>query len=103
MNRSQQVDVNLGEIAEHGAVSWRRPPPGWIKVNIDAAIFQSTNSMGFGMLARSADGYFLGARSISILGCYDSFTAEAMGVRKALRWVMNMGWDIFFYKQSQFY
>ena len=72
-------------------ICWSRPPADWIKVNVDAATLLQVTVMGFGMIARDADGYFLKAKSLSVPGCFDSMTTELIGIQEALSWVKDVG------------
>lgn len=39
---------------------WSRPPPGWVKMNVDAAIFQD-GCIGVGSVLRDSQGKFMKA------------------------------------------
>lgn len=52
---------------------WRKPPSGYIKVNVDAAVING--SSGLGAIARDQDGFVIG-------GCY-KFVDKAMDVKWA--------------------
>ncbi|KAG8493007.1 hypothetical protein CXB51_012667 [Gossypium anomalum] len=52
---------------------WRKPPFGYIKVNLDAAVING--SSGLGVIARDQDGFVIG-------GCY-KFIDKAMDVNWA--------------------
>ncbi|KAL8132244.1 hypothetical protein AgCh_007940 [Apium graveolens] len=38
---------------------WKRPVTGWLKVNIDAALFEDVHSIGLCVIVRDAKGKFL--------------------------------------------
>jgi hypothetical protein len=42
-------------------VSWSPPPEGFLMVNVDAAIFESSSCMGAGVVIRDSAGQFVGA------------------------------------------
>lgn len=62
---------------------WSKPPVGWVKVNVDAAVF-SDNTIGFGSVIRNEEGQFLRARSGRIAGCWKRREAEALSLKEAL-------------------
>nr|GMD68522.1 rho GTPase-activating protein REN1-like isoform X1 [Ipomoea batatas] len=66
---------------------WHRPPPGFLKLNVDVATDQQTNSTGLGMLLRDSDGFFINALQVKLPGVYQAKVAEVMGVREALNMV----------------
>lgn len=66
---------------------WCKPPPGWIKINIDAACMRRTGQMGVGYVVRDEGGQFVRARSQVIQGSLQPREVEAVGLREALLWV----------------
>ena len=42
---------------------WEKPQNPWVKVNIDAALFEDIDCIGLGSIVRGADGNFLMAMS----------------------------------------
>ena len=61
---------------------------GWLKINVDVAIFQDEGIIGLGWVIRDASKSFLAARSTLILMqlCPNN-EAKALGVREALSWI----------------
>ncbi|KAH9661644.1 rnase h domain-containing protein [Citrus sinensis] len=74
----------------NGAVSWERPRFGWVKCNIDAAIFESQRRFGLGCVLRNSDGCFLAARCVGRPGMFGAREAEALGIREALSWLKKL-------------
>lgn len=35
---------------------WHTPPPGWVKINVDAAVFSGTSTIGIGSVIRDGNG-----------------------------------------------
>ncbi|XP_019151030.1 PREDICTED: uncharacterized protein LOC109147828 [Ipomoea nil] len=64
---------------------WSPPPAGYLKCNVDAAIF--TNGAGVGVVVRNEEGKFVAAYGAK-LNCFnDPFMAETMAVKEALKWL----------------
>lgn len=70
--------------------AWHRPPVNALKVNIDAAFFSDTMSMGIEMVLRDANGTFVAARTLVLPGMVPADVGEAMGFVEALSWVKGM-------------
>ena len=83
------VDDDVHRLA-HGAVSWERPKFGWVKCNVDAAIFESQRRFGLGCVLRNSDGCFLAARCVGRPGMFGAREAEALGIREALSWLKKL-------------
>ncbi|KAH9670971.1 reverse transcriptase domain-containing protein [Citrus sinensis] len=71
----------------HGAVSWEKPEFGWVKCNVDAAVFASQGRIGLGCVIRNSEGEFLAARCVGRHGAFSAREAEALGIREALSWL----------------
>jgi ribonuclease HI len=56
---------------------WVKPPSGWVKVNVDAAIDKGAGRKGFGIILRDHNGRFLAAKSATRVGLWDSKAVEA--------------------------
>ncbi|KAH9679251.1 rnase h domain-containing protein [Citrus sinensis] len=74
----------------HGAVCWKRPHVGWVKCNVDAAVFSSQAMVGLGCVVRNSEGIFLTAKCDRFLGSFGAREAEAFGVREALSWLKKL-------------
>ncbi|XP_031127768.1 uncharacterized protein LOC116029864 [Ipomoea triloba] len=76
---------------------WRKPPPGWVKLNVDAAINKGLNSTGLGFILCNEDGNFLAAKeqkwSEEIGPTRFTSEAEAIRIREALKWIKVMNVD----------
>lgn len=66
---------------------WKKPPDGWTKINIDAAIQTQTGDIGVACVARDDRGRFLAARGAKCRGFNQVREAEAVGLREALLWM----------------
>ena len=74
-------------------VKWRKPSPGWIKFNWDAAIDLECQRMGIGIIARDHTGTFLAAVSTSMPGVTDPTTAEAITSWKMAEACVTLGYS----------
>ncbi|KAH9777775.1 RNase H domain-containing protein [Citrus sinensis] len=80
------VDAGVQQLA-HGAVSWEKPEFGWVKCNVDAAVFASQGRIELGCVIRNSDGGFVAARCVGRHGSFSAREAEALGIREALSWL----------------
>lgn len=75
---------------QQGDRTWRKPDEGWVKVNMDAAVF-GDGSISVGSVIRDANGCFIGARCRRLEGSWSPREAEAMSMKEALSWVIEKG------------
>ncbi|XP_074325881.1 uncharacterized protein LOC141663935 [Apium graveolens] len=68
---------------------WSKPQEGWVKVNVNAAIFQD-GSIGIRCVIRDSQGQFLYARNRRIVGAWQPREAEAISLREAMTWVKEL-------------
>ena len=66
------------------------PQPGYLKLNIDASVFPSSNHIGIGAAIRDDKGSFLGAMAISVVGSFSPFVAECLALREGLRFAKEI-------------
>ena len=85
--QSPQIDLVSNLQGHHGFVIWSSPPPGKVKINIDAALFPPQKKIGVGCIVRDAKGIMLSGFSKPITGNYTAKEAKALGVREALSWL----------------
>ena len=89
--KKQLYDVNDdGHGLVHGALCWEKPKFGWVKCNVDAAVFASQGRIGFGCVIRNSEGCFLAAQCAGMAGSFGAREAEALGIREALNWIKEM-------------
>ncbi|KAJ1400517.1 Ribonuclease H-like superfamily [Sesbania bispinosa] len=70
-------------------IKWHAPPLGWYKLNCDAA--KSTNGhWGIGIVARDSDGVVIAAATRSLDTFDDPTLAEAMGLRLAMQFAVDL-------------
>ncbi|XP_024041915.1 uncharacterized protein LOC112099045 [Citrus clementina] len=63
---------------------WEKRKFGWVKCNVDAAVFASQGRIGFGCVLRNLEGCFFAARCAGMAGSFGAREAEALGIREAL-------------------
>lgn len=63
---------------------WIAPPPGTVKINVDASVGRGGRYGSVGALCRDQTGFFLGASAIVFQRIFDPATLECMAVREAL-------------------
>uniref|UniRef100_A0A803NGS4 RNase H type-1 domain-containing protein n=1 Tax=Cannabis sativa TaxID=3483 RepID=A0A803NGS4_CANSA len=74
-------------------INWTAPAAGFLKVNVDGAVFSASDSFGVGGLARDSNGQFIEAFCMHKAGCFQPSLVEAIGVKEALSWIKNKGWE----------
>ncbi|KAK1644917.1 hypothetical protein QYE76_062722 [Lolium multiflorum] len=65
------------------APRWIPPPPGMVKINVDAAVGKNLRRGSVAAIARSSDGVFLGASALIYTGVTEAETLEALACREA--------------------
>lgn len=89
----KETQIPAVQIKQRGGVrSWEKPSTGWVKINVDTAIFG--DSIGCGAVIRNADGSFLGARCRRIEGVWSPREAEAIALKEALSWIMALQYEM---------
>ncbi|CAN1810344.1 Putative ribonuclease H protein At1g65750 [Linum perenne] len=71
--------------------TWHRPREGWLKCNLDAALFHDAGRFGMGMCIRDRHGAVVAYKMESRLGCPIPKECEASALIEAIRWVRSMG------------
>ncbi|KAM7504776.1 hypothetical protein LguiB_003680 [Lonicera macranthoides] len=87
--QSAQVSPT-GAVSPEGSlhvIKWSKPIQGKFKCNVDAAVFSSTDNIGFGGIVRNHLGAMLGAINGTLCAPADPLLAEALGCREVLRWL----------------
>jgi hypothetical protein len=72
---------------------WCPPPPGVIQINSDAAIFESANRMGAGIVARDHLGTCVFACRHQLLGLASPEVAEALALHRAVTLASEVGYE----------
>lgn len=66
-----------------------KPNAGWLKINVDASVFQDGN-IGCGAVVRDAQGQFRAAMSKKVEGKWSPREAEAIAFKEALSWIIKL-------------
>ncbi|MBA0787450.1 hypothetical protein Gotri_027918, partial [Gossypium trilobum] len=66
---------------------WIKPSIDAIKINVDAAVFDSV--VGIGIIARDYDGFVLGGRAVFFNHKMDIEWAETEALREGIMWARN--------------
>ena len=76
-------------------MKWSKPREGWLKVNINAALFSQAGKYEVGCIVRDHEGGFRGAFHRSCYGIPSVKEAKALGIKEALSWLKAQGLDRF--------
>ncbi|KAL6503124.1 hypothetical protein OROHE_023753 [Orobanche hederae] len=76
---------------EDGQERWNLPMCDRIKINVDAAIFDSSSCYSYAIVIRDHNGALLEAVSSCKQATVTPELAEAVGIKEALSWVKNQG------------
>nr|GMD06060.1 uncharacterized protein LOC109186215 [Ipomoea batatas] len=74
-------------------VHWSKPQPGFLKLNVDAAINKQGSCMGFACVLTNEFGGFVAAKGTQWRGVFSPREAEAVAVREALSWLKSHNFD----------
>ncbi|CAH9129020.1 unnamed protein product [Cuscuta epithymum] len=88
----QTTGQQVGIRAEHSEDKWRSPRPGWIKINVDAAVDEQGGVRAWGWIGRNSQGEVVGAYSESKLAGWTPAETEARGIREAIVGAIRKGW-----------
>ncbi|KAK4382134.1 hypothetical protein Sango_2901400 [Sesamum angolense] len=72
---------------------WQYPPPNFIKLNFDGAVFDRGKETGIGVVARNDRGDCVGWLSLRLAKTSDGPLAEAFAAREAVLFAINRGWQ----------
>nr|GMC86814.1 uncharacterized protein LOC109147752 [Ipomoea batatas] len=67
--------------------AWTPPQHGFLKCNVDAAIFD--DGVGYGAVLRDHHGLFVAAKADRLMATCDPLLAEALAVKEALSWIIE--------------
>ncbi|CAL4944430.1 unnamed protein product [Urochloa decumbens] len=70
---------------------WKKPPPSWMKCNVDGAFYDSFHSGASGAVLRDENGVFRGARAIWYANSLNALTMEARACRDGLIFARQHG------------
>jgi ribonuclease HI len=83
----QQPSSNPGTTQSN----WSRPPPDFLKINVDGSFVQTAGIGGWGIIVRDDVASVVGSRAGKIEHCTEAMQAEAMAVLHALSLASDAG------------
>ncbi|CAH9109350.1 unnamed protein product [Cuscuta europaea] len=89
--QAQQTAIALANQGSTCTSLWRRPLQGRVKLNVDAAV--RDYHCGLGWILRNEEGVFVAGAAKSWRGKLSPLEAELVGIREALSWVKEQGWE----------
>ena len=72
---------------------WQKPNEGWFKCNVDAALLNQYNQIGYGCVIRDDQGEFIAARNGVLNGPMNPALAKALSCKEALSWLKNLSYN----------
>lgn len=91
--QDQQVITSTARGVPVVVTRWEKPQAPWVKINIDAALFEDLQCSGLGAVVRGADGQFIMARSKRQDMFVPPREAEACSLKEALFWLKDKGFQ----------
>ncbi|KAI5010157.1 hypothetical protein ZWY2020_012294 [Hordeum vulgare] len=88
---SANFSIACAKTAKGRTGGWSKPPHGYVKLNVDAGFDHDLLRGSIGAIIRDQNVQFLAAANDKIDICYDSNTAEALGVRFGLNLARTIG------------
>ncbi|GMN52856.1 hypothetical protein TIFTF001_022008 [Ficus carica] len=73
-----------------GSDAWSPPQSGYLKLNIDASVFPSSDHIGIGAAIRDDKGSILEAVAKSVEGSFSPYVAECLALREGLRFTKEI-------------
>ena len=68
-------------------MAWTKPLMGWVKANVDAAIFQNQVRIGTCCTVRDSTSAMIMGRTMNIMGAYSVQEVETLNLKEALTWL----------------
>ncbi|XVE70480.1 hypothetical protein DITRI_Ditri10aG0075700 [Diplodiscus trichospermus] len=87
--RAIQLKCSCYAISIGSCAYWHRPPEGFFKCNVDAAIDSNANMARIGLVIRNDVGMYVLSQLIPRTGCWFVREAECYGVLKAIKWLRS--------------
>ncbi|KAM6588282.1 hypothetical protein CsatA_010887 [Cannabis sativa] len=72
---------------------WTAPHGNSVKLNVDAAMFNSGEQYGIRLVVRNGSGLLIEGRTELFNGQVEPVLAEAIGIREALSWIKDSRWQ----------
>lgn len=71
---------------------WSAPPPGFIKINVDAAVVKGLPRVGIEVVARDEFGFVIQTRYSGVEGDFSAHVVEVLAVREGLLLASKQSW-----------
>ena len=84
------VQSLFSRISTRSRVRWVPPEGGWMKVNMDGAVFHDIGKVGAGVVIRNEQGEFLGARCVLLDVGSDALDVESLAALLAVEFVADV-------------
>ncbi|KAL8107325.1 hypothetical protein AgCh_023940 [Apium graveolens] len=91
--KAQMEENKYKPVVSSRSRQWKKPQAGWVKINVDAAIFAATKSTSIGGVIRDENGEFLRAMCKHETGTWQVREAEAISLREVLSWTKRHGFS----------
>lgn len=88
------MTTGMGTTSPMGVRIWEKPQNGWVRVNVDAAVFKSTDCIGLRSVVQGSQGQFIMARNTRKACVIPRREGEALGLKEALSWLKNKSFKI---------
>lgn len=66
---------------------WKKPPPGFLKCNLDASLSQNLEATGLVFVIRNAEGGFIASHTMRLPGLLSAKKAKSTCLFEAFQWV----------------
>ncbi|XP_073133631.1 uncharacterized protein [Henckelia pumila] len=88
--QSSSQDPQVSSYTPKEALSWQRPPSGYLKCNIDAAIFKEEHIFGVAAIIQDSNEAFMVCGMHKYNGNIEVREAEAKALYDALNWTISL-------------
>nr|KYP35971.1 Putative ribonuclease H protein At1g65750 family [Cajanus cajan] len=90
---SARETQQIPKVARNDPICWFKPPPEYMKCNVDVTIFTDSNCCGFAFYIRDDLGRFKAATTGWYNGSLPPNEAEAMACLEAITWLANSHYE----------
>ncbi|KAK9113953.1 hypothetical protein Syun_020750 [Stephania yunnanensis] len=82
--------VSNGNACVRDSVRWQKPKLGFVKCNVDVAVWEAEGLLGTGAVVRDDQGHLTQGFTTMNVGRCSSHEAEAIAFREVLSWIKHM-------------
>ena len=87
----QIANETPNQISSDHTTTWKPPPPGWFKVNVDGALFSKTKQSGIGVIVRDEEGNVIVACSRKLDLPLGALKIEAKALEAGVQFAEEVG------------